>query len=82
MLLAIDSRGNCIKRVRLSPDGDESLAREWLDGLLEHYDPLPRRPQLRLVRSNMRPAGTLAAGVYLAMNGMTRARQAPRRLRP
>ena len=52
VLLAIDSRGECIKRVRLVRDEDEELAREWLDGLLEHYDP-PRR--LELVRTAPAP---------------------------
>lgn len=42
VLLAIDSRGELVKRVRLERDEDEDIAREWLDGLLEHYDP-PRR---------------------------------------
>lgn len=48
-LLAIDSRGNCIRRIRLSPSVDEGCARAWLEGLLDHYDPLPRAPELRIV---------------------------------
>lgn len=47
VLLAIDSRGECIRRVRLERDEDEEIAREWLDGLLEHYD--PPRPRLVLL---------------------------------
>lgn len=39
VLLAIDSRGECLKRVRLVRDEDEDMAREWLEGLIEHYDP-------------------------------------------
>lgn len=45
VLLAIDSRGELVKRVRLARDEDEEFAREWLAGLIEHYDP-PRRLQL------------------------------------
>lgn len=45
VLLAIDSRGECVKRVRLVRDEDEEIARDWLDGLIEHYDP-PRRLEL------------------------------------
>ncbi len=70
VLHAIDSRGNCVRRVRLAEGVDESAAREWLAGLLDHYDPVP---VLRLVRPAPRPAGTLAAGVYLAI---MRSRQA------
>ena len=39
VLLAITSRGECLKRVRLAVDDDEEIARAWLEGLLEHYDP-------------------------------------------
>lgn len=53
VLLAIDSRGECLRRVRLDRDEDEEIAREWLDGLIEHYDP-PRR--LVLVRPTGLPS--------------------------
>jgi len=47
VLQAIDRHGNCVRRVRLSLGVDEEVARAWLEGYLEHVDPLP---QLRLVR--------------------------------
>lgn len=79
VLHAIDSNGNCLRRVKLTDEVDEGLARAWLEGLLEHYDsPARRRAHLRLVRPRARPAGVLATGVYLAV---TRGRQAPRRMR-
>lgn len=50
VLLAIDSRGELVKRVRLAEETDEGCARAFLCGLLDHYDPLPPpRPALRLV---------------------------------
>lgn len=48
-LIAIDSHGNCIRRVKIVPSVDEECAHEWLEGLLDHYDPLPRRPVLLIV---------------------------------
>jgi hypothetical protein len=53
VLLAVDSHGECIRRVRLERDEDEEIAREWLEGLLEHYD--PPRPRLALVPRSERP---------------------------
>lgn len=80
VLHAIDSRGNCLRRVKLTPDVDEELARAWLDGLLEHYDnPERRRAHLHLVRPRVRPPGVVSTGVFLAV---TRGRHAPRRMRP
>ena len=65
VLHAIDSKGNCLRRVRLADGVDEDAAHEWLAGLLEHYDP---RPALRLVKPDRPPPGTLSAGVYLAVH--------------
>jgi hypothetical protein len=50
VLLAIDRGGNCVRRVRLTPDVDEDIARAWLEGYLERVDPEPVRPQLVLIR--------------------------------
>jgi hypothetical protein len=61
VLLAIDSRGNCVKRGKLLPDTDEECARAWLEGLLDHYDPLPRRPALTLHRTPRIPRGAFLA---------------------
>lgn len=47
VLLAITSTGECIRRVRMDEDVNEGVARAFLSGLLDHYDPL--RPPLRLV---------------------------------
>jgi hypothetical protein len=52
VLLAIASTGELIRRVRLARDEDEEVAREWLEGLIEHYDP-PRR--IALVRPSPAP---------------------------
>lgn len=62
VLLAIDSHGNCLRRVRLSVGVDESCARAWLEGLIEHHDPAPRVPELHIV-----PRGPLrsAARFYI-----------------
>lgn len=49
VLLAIDSQGNCVRRVKMAPDVHEGVARAYLNGLLDHYDPV--RPPLRLVKS-------------------------------
>lgn len=51
-LMAIDSAGNCIKRVKLAPEVHEGLARAFLEGLLDHYDPVPVRPKLLLLPSS------------------------------
>lgn len=40
VLHAIDSQGNLLRRVRLRADVDETIARAFLEGLLEHDDPL------------------------------------------
>lgn len=63
VLHAIDSHGNCIRRVRLSEDASESIARAWLEGLLEHYDALPSPPHLRLVK----PEPSMARPAFLAI---------------
>jgi hypothetical protein len=49
VLHAIDSGGNCLRRVKMSPAVDEGCARAFLTGLLDHYDPV--RPPLRLLPS-------------------------------
>lgn len=50
VLLATDSRGECIHQIRLAEDElfemCEEVATAWLEGLLDHYDPVPRRPTL------------------------------------
>ena len=66
VLLAIDSRGNCLRRVRLAPDIDEEVAREWLAGLIDHYDPLPRRPQLEVHRGG-HTATRIPRATFLAL---------------
>ena len=48
VLLAIDSRGDCIRRVRITSDTHDGVAREWLLGLLDHYDAQSQRPALAL----------------------------------
>jgi hypothetical protein len=63
VLLAITSAGECLRRVRLARDEDEDLAREWLDGLLEHYDPPPSR-RLSLLRASTVPG---ARKLYLPL---------------
>jgi hypothetical protein len=50
VMLAIDSRGNCIQRIKLGPDRSEMLSRAHCDGMLDHYDPVPAPPVLRLVK--------------------------------
>lgn len=50
VLHAIDSNGNCLRRVKMSPAVDETCARAWLNGLLDHYDPM--LPRLSLVTSS------------------------------
>lgn len=55
VLLAVDSRGELRKRVRLASDADEEFAREWLEGLLEHYDPPVMVPRLTLVPRSAAP---------------------------
>lgn len=65
VLLAIDSRGNCLKRVRMQPTSDEAAAREWLEGLLDHYDPVPAPPQLQLVKFEKPPG--IPRGYFLAL---------------
>ena len=56
VLLAIDSHGDCIRRVRMREDVDEGLARAFLTGLLDHTDPVPPpRPPLRLVKPSSPP---------------------------
>lgn len=80
VLQAITSDGNCLRRVKLTDEVDEGVAREWLDGLLEHYDnPERRRAHLRLVRPRLRPVGVVSTGVFLAV---ARGPHAPRRTRP
>lgn len=49
-LHAIDSKGNCLRRVKLAVDTDEGVARAFLFGLLDHYDPVT--PRLRLLPSS------------------------------
>jgi hypothetical protein len=41
VLIAIDSAGNCVRRVRVMPNMDEEIVREWLWGYLERVDPAP-----------------------------------------
>ncbi len=62
-LLAVDSRGALLKLYPLAPDADEDCARAWLEGLLDHYDPL--RPALRLMRGPTRPR--LSPATFLRM---------------
>lgn len=52
VLIAVDSNGNCLRRVKMAPDVHEGVARAFLTGLLDHHDPL--RPPLRLVKSPLR----------------------------
>lgn len=60
VLLAIDSHGDCIRRVRLGPEVDETIARAFLQGLLDHDDPqdCPPPRHLQLVKPSLpsRPA--------------------------
>jgi hypothetical protein len=66
VLHAIDAKGNCLRRVRLAEDVDEECARVWLQGILDHYDPLPLRPVLTLHTNPRIPPGTFAVltGTY------------------
>lgn len=41
VLVAIDSQGNCLRRVPITSTRDEETASAWLEGVLEHYDPAP-----------------------------------------
>lgn len=44
LLLAIDSRGELVRKVRLRPGVDEGIARAFLEGLLAHDDPEEPEP--------------------------------------
>lgn len=66
VLLAIDSRGNCLRRVKLAEGVDEEIARAWLEGIIDHYDPAPKRPDLRLVHARQVPR--LPSSVFVLLN--------------
>lgn len=53
VLIAVDRRGDIVKRVQLRAGVDEGRATAWLEELLERVDPAP---QLRLVNPDRRPA--------------------------
>jgi len=52
VLIAVDSQGNCLRRVPITSSRDEETARAWLEGVIEHYDPAPKLPVLTLVPSS------------------------------
>lgn len=66
LLLAIDSLGNCLRRAKITPDSSEECAREWLQGLLDHYDPLPSRPTLAVHQGGTTPT-RLPRAAFLAL---------------
>jgi hypothetical protein len=56
VLVAIDSKGDGRKRVKLSPGVSYDRARAWLEELLDRVDPIdPPRPPLALVRDRPDP---------------------------
>jgi len=63
VLQAIDSHGNCLRRYPLRPDVDAECARVWLEGLIDHYDPLA--PRLTLIKPE--PGGMPRAAFILGM---------------
>jgi hypothetical protein len=50
VLVAIDSKGEQRKRVKLLPEISYDHAKRWLEELLDRVDPVPVRPKLELVR--------------------------------
>lgn len=47
---AINSAGDCVKRMKLEPGVNEEIIREWLWGHLERVDPRPRLHRLTGIR--------------------------------
>ena len=77
VLLAIDRHGNCVRRVRLTSDVDELVARAWLEGYVERVDPEPRRPQLLLVRPTPSSARIHPAAALWQLSRQRDANRAP-----